>query len=332
MTDITGGSSTRTGATDQPVTLVDVAPRDGLQSDGVVVPTEAKLELIERIVRSGIRRIETTSFVNPKRVPQMADAAEVMVGLAARRAERPADDPMQRASFIGLVLNRKGLDRALEAGCDEVNAVVVVSDTFSERNQGTTTDQGIAVWADIAAASAEAGVPSSVTLAASFGCPYEGEVSVDRLADVVARCAAVGGQEIALADSIGVAVPTDVRARLAVARGAIAAGGHDQRLRVHFHNTRNTGLANVAAAVEDGVDVVDASLGGIGGCPFAPGATGNVPTEDVAYMLERMGHRTGLDLEALVGAVEWMQSDALLDRETPGALARAGVFPGDRGR
>lgn len=321
---------TVTAAAAGPVTLVDVAPRDGLQSDGVIVPTAAKLELIERIVRAGITRIETTSFVNPKRVPQMADAAEVMAGLAARRAELPVDDPMQRASFIGLVLNRKGLDRALDAGCDEVNAVVVVSDTFSERNQGTSTEEGLAVWADIAGVAADAGVPASVTLAASFGCPYEGEVPVERLADVVGRCAAAGGDEIALADSIGVAVPTDVRARLAVARAAVASGGHDQRLRVHFHNTRNTGLANVAAAVEDGVDVVDASLGGIGGCPFAPGATGNVPTEDVAYLLERMGHRTGVDLDALVEAVGWMQSDALLGRPTPGALARAGVFPGSR--
>ena len=310
-----------------PVTIVDVAPRDGLQSDGLIVPTEAKLALIERIVAAGIRRIETTSFVNPKRVPQMADAAEVMAGLAARRAEAADDDQVRQASFIGLVLNRKGLDRALEAGCDEVNAVVVVSDTFSEKNQGTTTEQGVEVWADIAAAAAEAGVPASVTLAASFGCPYEGEVPIERLADVVTRCVQVGGQESALADSIGVAVPTDVRARRGVARQAIATAGTGQRLRVHFHNTRNTGLANVATAVEEGVDVVDASLGGIGGCPFAPGATGNVPTEDVAYLLDRMGYDTGIDLQALVDAVDWMQSDELLGRSTPGALARAGLFP-----
>ena len=311
----------------RPVTLVDVAPRDGLQSDGLVVPTAAKLELIERIVRAGIRRVEATSFVNPTRVPQMADAAEVMAGLAARRAELPDDDPMQSASFIGLVLNRKGLDRALEAGCDEVNAVVVVTDTFGVRNQGTTTEQGIEVWADIASGAADAGVPASVTLTASFGCPYEGEVDIDRVASVLQRCVEVGGQEIALADSIGVAVPTDVRDRLAVARETIDDAGTGQSLRVHFHNTRNTGLANVVAAVEEGVDVVDASLGGIGGCPFAPGATGNVATEDVAFLLERMGYDTAVDLDALVETVGWMQSDALLGRPTPGALARAGVFP-----
>ena len=182
-------------------------------------------------------------------------------------------------------------------------------------------------WVQIPTACDNGDLPASVTLAASFGCPYEGEVPVDRLADVVARCVEVGGVEVALADSIGVAVPTDVRARLAVARDAIAAAGTGQHLRVHFHNTRNTGLANVATAVEEGVTVVDSSLGGIGGCPFAPGATGNVPTEDVAYLLWRMGHDTGIDLDELVGAVHWMQSDALLDRDTPGALARAGVFP-----
>ena len=234
---------------------------------------------------------------------------------------------MRSASFIGLVLNRRGLQRALDAGCDEVNAVVVVSDTFSERNQGTDTDGGIDAWADIAAAAAAAGVPASVTLAASFGCPYEGEIAVERLSDVVRRCAAVGGVEIALADSIGVAVPTDVRTRIHAANEAIAAVDGDQHLRVHFHNTRNTGVANVAAAVEAGVHVVDSSLGGIGGCPFAPNATGNVPTEDVAYLLERMGHRTGIDLDALIAAVEWMQSDELLGRATPGLLSRAGRFP-----
>ena len=312
---------------DDTVTIVEVAPRDGLQSDGAVVSTEAKLELITRCVDAGLRRIEVTSFVNPQRVPQMADADDVMAGLHRLRDEAPADAPMRSASFIGLVLNRRGLDRALEAGCDEVNAVVPVSDTFSERNQGTDTDGALAVWEQVAAAAGEAGVPASVTLTTSFGCPYEGEISEERLAAVVERCAAAGGDEIALADTIGVAVPTDVRARLAVARAAIGKAGTDQSLRVHFHNTRNTGVACVATAVEDGVRVVDSSLGGIGGCPFAPNATGNVPTEDVAYLLERMGRRTGVDLDALVSAVQWMESPGLLGRGVPGLLAKAGTFP-----
>jgi len=309
------------------VTIVEVAPRDGLQSDGAVVPTEAKLELIQRCVDAGIRRIEATSFVNPKRVPQMADADDVMAGLHRRRGAAPPDAPIRRASFIGLVLNRRGVERALDAGCDEVNAVVPVSDTFSERNQGTDTAGAIAVWEQVAELARGAGVPASVTLTTSFGCPYEGEVSLERLAEVVARCAAAGGDEIALADTIGVAVPTDVRARLEVAREELGRVGTGQSLRVHFHNTRNTGVACVATAVEEGVTVVDSSLGGIGGCPFAPNATGNVPTEDVAYMLERMGRPTGVDLHALVSTVQWMESPALLGRGVPGLLSRAGVFP-----
>jgi hydroxymethylglutaryl-CoA lyase len=309
------------------IEIVDVAPRDGLQSDGAVVSTEAKLALIDRIVSAGIRRVETTSFVNPKRVPQMADADELMAALLDRREADGPGSAMAEASFIGLVLNRRGLDRALEARCDEVNAVVVISDTFSQKNQGTDTDTGIKVWAEVAEAAAEAGVPASVTLAASFGCPYEGEMSVERLADVVGRCAEAGGVEIALADSIGVAVPTDVRRRVEAAREAIGSKGNGQRLRVHFHNTRNTGVANVAAAVEEGVVVVDSSLGGIGGCPFAPNATGNVPTEDVAYMLDRMGYDTGINLASLIESVEWMQTDELIGHEAPGLLSRAGLFP-----
>ncbi len=309
------------------VTIVEVAPRDGLQSDGAVVPTESKLTLIELAVDAGLRRLEVASFVNPAKVPQMADSDAVIAELLRRRAAAPAGSAMAGTSFIGLVLNVRGFDRAMEAQCDEVNAVVPVSDSFSRRNQGTDTDGAIEVWNDVAARAAAEGIPATVTLTTAFGCPYEGEVSLERLADVAARCAEVGGAEIALADTIGVAVPTDVRSRLEVVRAAVEQAGADQRLRVHFHNTRNTGVACVAAAVEAGVRVVDASLGGIGGCPFAPNATGNVPTEDVAYLLERMGFDTGLDLELLVRAVEWMETDELLGHSTPGLLARAGVFP-----
>lgn len=309
------------------VTLVDVAPRDGLQSDGEVVSTDAKVELISRIAAAGIRRIEATSFVNPKRVPQMADADAVMAELLALRAAEGGDGPLSRTSLIGLVLNERGLDRALTAGVDEINAVVVVSDTFAGKNQGTDTEGTILAWEKIASVCRDAGVPTSVTLAASFGCPYEAEVPVHRLAEVVRRCAAAGGDELALADSIGVASPVDVRERVRIAADVIATAGAGQELRVHFHNTRNTGLANVVAAVEAGVHVVDGSLGGIGGCPFAPNATGNVPTEDVAYLLDRMGYDLGVDLDALIDTVQWMQSDALLGRRTPGLLAHAGAWP-----
>ncbi len=300
---------------EQEVTIVEVAPRDGLQSDPTVLPAAQKVELITRAVSAGVQRIEAVSFVNPNRVPQMADAEAVMAAV-------PRD---LGASYIGLVLNRRGFDRAVETGVDEVNVVVVCTDSFAERNQSSTTQGLIEVWADIAEAARQAGLRTSVSLAASFGCPYEGEVPLQRLVDVVAAVAEHRPDEIALADSIGAAVPTDVRERLSAV--AEVAGG--ATLRCHFHNTRNTGLANAAAAVEWGVRVLDSSLGGIGGCPFAPRATGNIPTEDLVYLLGRMGYRTGIDLDALVAMVPWLE--AVLDHGTPGMLAKAGNFPATAG-
>lgn len=295
----------------QRVEIVEVAPRDGLQSDPSMLDTATKVELIHRAVRAGIRRIEAVSFVNPKRVPQMADADEVMASL----------DRTLGASYIGLVLNRRGFDRAVETGVDEINVVVVCTDTFAQKNQGATTDELIAAATDIITAAHEVDLPTSVTLAASFGCPYEGEVPVERLVSVAERVAAAGPAELALADSIGVAVPTDVAARV----DAVRAVAGDVTLRCHFHNTRNTGLANAVAAVGAGVGVLDASLGGIGGCPFAPNATGNIPTEDLLYLLHRMGHHTGVDLDALIGVVGWFEH--ALAHPTPGLLAKAGMFP-----
>ena len=293
------------------VEIVEVAPRDGLQSDGAIVSTDQKVELVTRAVDAGIRRIEAVSFAHPKRVPQMADAEAVMAGVPRRDG----------VSYIGLVLNAKGFDRAVEAAVDEANVVVVCTDTFSQANQGMTTAESIAVWGEIAEAARAAGMRTSVTLAASFGCPYEGEVPVSRVAETVEQVARFGPDEIAIADSIGVAVPTDVTERMQAA----AAVAGDAALRCHFHNTRNTGLANVAAAVDAGVRVVDASLAGIGGCPFAPNATGNIPTEDTVYLLERMGYDTGVSLEALIESVPWVEE--LLDHPTPGLLAKAGPFP-----
>ncbi len=309
------------------ITMVEVAPRDGLQSDPATVPTAAKLALIDRALGAGLRRIEVTSFVNPARVPQMADADDVMAELARRRSAPTTAEVYGDASFIGLVLNRRGAERALAAGCDELNAVVPVSDTFAERNQGTDTAGAIEVWSQVAELAADAGVPASVTLTTSFGCPYEGEIPLLRLTEVALRCAQVGGAEIALADTIGVAVPTDVDERVAVLHDAVDRAGAGQSLRAHFHNTRNTAVACVAAAVGAGVRTIDASLGGIGGCPFAPNATGNVATEDVVYLLDRMGYETGVDLDALVEAAQWMQTDELLDHPVPGLVAKAGVWP-----
>ncbi len=301
----------RVGDDTKAVTIVEVAARDGLQSDPTMLSTEAKVALIGRAVDAGIKRIETVSFVNPKRVPQMADADEVMAAL-------PRDTG---ASYIGLVLNRRGFERAVAAGVDEINVVVVATDTFAQKNQGSDTNGLIDVWADIAASASGAGLGTSVTVAASFGCPYEGEVPVERLVDVVGRIAEHGPDEIALADSIGVATPFDVHERIEAVRPAL--GG--ARLRCHFHNTRNTGIANAAAAVEAGVRVLDSSLAGIGGCPFAPNATGNIPTEDLVYMLERMGYDTGIDLDSLIGTVPWIEE--VLGHPTPGLVAKAGNFP-----
>ena len=303
---------------DHDVTIVEVAARDGLQSDPTLLSTEHKVELITRAVRAGVRRIEAVSFVNPARVPQMADADEVMAALHADTETRALG-----ASYIGLVLNERGLERAQQTGVDEINVVVMCSDTFAQRNQGRDATSLLDAAAEICAGAARLGLPTSVTVSASFGCPYEGEVPVERLRWVLERVVAMGPAELALADSIGAAVPTDVTDRLAVAREVI--GPAPVAVRCHFHNTRNTGLANAAAALAAGVRTFDASLGGIGGCPFAPGATGNVPTEDLLYMLERMGYRSGIDLDALTANVPWVER--VLDHPVPGALAKAGNFP-----
>ena len=302
------------------ITIVEVAPRDGLQSDPTLLDTSDKVELIGRAVRAGVRRIETVSFVNPTRVPQMADASEVMAALHA-----DGDTRALGASYIGLVLNRRGLDRALETGVDEINVVVVCSDTFAMKNQGQDSRGLLDTAVEICGAAREEGLPTSITMAASFGCPYEGEVSLDRLAWVLEQVAAAGPDEVALADSIGVAAPTDVAERVALAREVIGVGPTAPTLRCHFHNTRNTGLANAAAAAAAGIRVFDSSLGGIGGCPFAPNATGNVPTEDLLYMLHRMGYRSGIDLDALASNVGWLEQ--VLGHAVPGYLSKAGNFP-----
>lgn len=294
------------------IEIVEVGPRDGLQSEPGVMPTAAKVEFIERLIEAGLRRLEVTSFVNPKKVPQMADAEQVLAGLS-RRAD---------AHYIGLVLNRRGFDRALAAGCNEVGMAVVASDTFNRRNQGVGTDESIDAWLDIAQSARAAGIRAQVTVSAAFGCPFEGEIAVERVVDVVRRCAAAEPFEIAIADTIGVGVPTQVTEVVAAVRKVLPP---TTMLRAHFHNTRNTGLANAYAALQAGVSTLDASTGGIGGCPFAPAATGNIPTEDLVYMLERGGIATGIDLDALIATGKWLQET--LGRPVPGMLVKAGNFP-----
>jgi hydroxymethylglutaryl-CoA lyase len=292
------------------VTIVEVSPRDGLQNEDRILSTNAKLDLIRRCVDAGATRVEAVSFVHPDRVPQMADADQVMAGV----------ERQEGVSYAGLVLNERGFDRAVAAGVNEVNYVVVATDTFGQRNQGTTTAEAIEIWSRIAERARDSGLFTTVTIGAAFGCPFEGEVSVERVADIV-RTLADGVQEIALADTIGVAAPDDVVRKLDVL-SEIAPG---VRRRCHLHNTRNTGLANAYAAVAAGVDALDASLGGVGGCPFSPNATGNIPTEDVVYMFHRMGIATGLDLDRLLPSVSWLADQ--LGKPVPGLLSKAGAFP-----
>ena len=294
------------------IQIVEVGPRDGLQNEKVLLEVPQKIEFIERLRSAGAQRIETVSFVNPRRVPQMAGAEEIMA------AAPQADD----FSPIGLVLNTRGWDRAVAAGCAEANVVVCATDGFGVRNQGATTAEQMAALAAIVERRKTEGGPAlSMTLSVAFGCPFDGEVSLDQVTALASEAARLGVAEIALADTIGVADPWTVRERIAAVRKAAP----DATLRMHFHDTRNTGLANAFAAVEAGVDVLDASCGGLGGCPFAPDATGNIGTEDLVYMLERAGFETGYDLDALIATARWMAG--LLGKPPAASVSRAGGFP-----
>jgi len=294
------------------IEILEVGPRDGLQNEPGAVATAIKVAFVERLIAAGVRRIEVASFVNPKRVPQMSDAEAVLARLPRR------DD----VRYVGLVLNRRGFERARDAGCDEIGMAVVASNTFSRRNQGTSTEESIDDWLEIAAEARAAGMCAQVTISAAFGCPFEGEVPVERVVSIARRLVQAAPFELALADTIGVGAP----ARVAELVAAVREGVPGIRLRCHFHNTRNTGLANAWAAVVAGVRVLDASAGGIGGCPFAPAATGNVATEDLVYLLHRSGLDTGLDLERLIDTSRWIQEE--LGHPVPGMLLKAGAFPG----
>jgi isopropylmalate/homocitrate/citramalate synthase len=295
------------------ITIVEVSPRDGLQNESVLLSTDAKVELITQLVDAGARRVEAVSFAHPKLVPAMADAEAVMERVPRRHG----------VSYAGLVLNRRGLDRALRTGVDEVNAVVAVTDTFSRKNQNMSTEEAMRDALSVIADARSAGLFTTLTLSVVFGCPFEGEVPVERVVGLAAEAAGAGVQELALGDTIGVGVPAQVRDMTARVRDAV---GPSLPLRYHFHNTRNTGFANAYAAVLDGVTVLDASAGGIGGCPFAPTATGNIATDDLVYLLERMGYRTGFDLPALLPTAAYLSEQ--LGHEVPALLPRAGTFPG----
>ena len=293
------------------IEIIDVAPRDGLQSQPKLVDTNTKIELVKRLIEAGVGRIEVVSFVNPKRVPQMADAEEVIKLLPKR------DD----VTYIGLVLNMRGFERAVKSKIDEINCVVVASDTFNQRNQGVTTEQTMQSIEEIAIQSKSTELTCGVTISAAFGCPFEGEVPVSRVVELAKRLINMGIDEIVLADTIGAGGPSDVSKVVSSVREVTG----DTPLRCHFHNTRNTGVANVYAAIMEGVRKFDASCGGVGGCPFAPSATGNVATEDLLYMIHRMGFETGISIEGIMETARWLEGP--LETQMPSMVTRAGLFP-----
>jgi hydroxymethylglutaryl-CoA lyase/(R)-citramalyl-CoA lyase len=289
--------------------ICDVGPRDGLQNEDRVLSPAVRAELCDRLATAGLRRIEAASFVNPKLVPQMAGAEEVMAALHRKPGTVCA----------GLVLNEKGYERASAAGVDEVHYAFAATDEFGRRNQNATTEEGLQTALALVARARADHVPITVTISVAFGCPFEGPVPAGRVLDLVERLMAAPPDEICLADTIGVGVPTQVKVLVEGARRLGATVG------AHFHNTRNTGYANAVAALESGVVSLDASVGGAGGCPFAPKATGNIATEDLVYLLRGLGVDTGIDLDALIGCSRWLGEQ--LGKELPGMVARAGDFP-----
>lgn len=291
------------------VTVCDVGPRDGLQNDPKVLEPALRAELVDRLAAAGLPRIEAVSFVNPARVPQMAGAEEV----AARIGRRPG------VVYAGLVLNEKGYERLAQTTLDEVHYAFAASETFNRRNQNASVEESLQAAERIIARAHADGRRATATIGTAFGCPFEGAVDGGRVLDLAERLAAAGADEVVLADTIGVAVPRMVKE---LVRGALAR--QPRPVGVHLHNTRSTGYANAYAALEAGASVLDASVGGIGGCPFAPRATGNIASEDLVYLLHGEGVETGIDLDALIAVAAWLEG--ILGRQLEGQVYRAGVF------
>jgi len=292
----------------RPVTICDVGPRDGLQNQPVTLEPGVRAELVDRLAATGVPRIEAVSFVNPKLVPQMADAEEVVAALSRREG----------VVVAGLALNERGYDRLRDSGLDEVHFALAATDEFNRRNAGATVEEGIAAGERIVERAIVDGIRSTVTIGVAFGCPFEGAVDPGRVAELAARFAAAGTDEIVVADTVGVGVPRQARD---LVERLLPLG---LPVGVHLHNTRNNGFANAYAALEAGASVFDASIGGIGGCPFAPRATGNIATEDLVYLLHGQGVETGIDLGALIAVAQWLE--AQLGRELEGQVYKAGTF------
>jgi isopropylmalate/homocitrate/citramalate synthase len=291
------------------VTICDVGPRDGLQNESAVLEPGVRAELVNRLAVTGLPRIEVVSFVHPDRVPQMAGAEEV-VGAIDRR---------EGVVYAGLVLNEKGYERLVATGLGEVHFSFGATETFNRRNANASVEESLAAAERIAARSGADGLPLVVSISVAFGCPFEGRVPAERVLELAEHAVAAGAEEVVLADTIGVAVPRQVRHLVAKSTRL------GRRVGVHLHNTRSTGFANAYAALQAGATLFDASVGGLGGCPFAPRATGNIATEDLVYLLEGEGVETGVDLDALVEVAEWLEG--VLGRQLPGQVYRAGGFP-----
>lgn len=299
------------------VEILEVGPRDGLQNEKVVFSTADKLKMINGAIDAGVRRLEVASFVHPKRVPQMADAEDVITGLADRKD----------VTYIGLVLNKRGLLRALatreggKRGVDEAGCVAIASDTFADKNQGQTSAESVEITKDMIRLAKSEGMSAQATISASFGCPFEGRVDPARVIAMAEDIAEAGPREIAIADTIGVGSPKRVTEIVSAIRERLP----EMPLRAHFHNTRNTGLANAWAAYEAGVTTLDASVAGLGGCPFAPKATGNIGTEDLLYLLEESDVQAGVDLNQMISLANWVEG--VLGRTPPAMVSQAGGFP-----
>ena len=294
------------------VEIIEVSPRDGIQNEKIILTTEQKVQLIQHTLDSGFERVEVTSFVNPKKVPQMFDTDQLIRNLPLKKHDN--------IKYIGLALNEVGFKRAVDSGLDIVNYVVVASDSFSIRNQGATTLENLRTLEKVYAG-AEQKIEVATTVAASFGCPFEGEISTSHLLSIINNIAKIGLTEVCLADTIGVATPKDIKTKLR----AISSAFPHLKIRLHLHNTRNTGIANAWAGLEEGVVGFESSFGGAGGCPFAPKATGNIPTEDLLYMLDRSGVKTGISLEKSIEAANWLEKK--LGRTLPGLVKITDRFP-----
>jgi len=290
------------------VTICDVGPRDGLQNQAVALEPAVRAELVDRLAATGVPRIEAVSFVNPKRVPQMAGAEEVVAAVERHDG----------VVLAGLALNERGYERLRDAGLDEVHYAFAATDEFNRRNAGATVEEGVTAGVRIVERARADGIRSTVTIGVAFGCPFEGAVDPGRVAELAARFASAGVDEILVADTVGVGVPRQARD---LVERILPLG---RPVGVHLHNTRNNGFANAMAALEAGATVFDASVGGIGGCPFAPRATGNVATEDLVYLFQGEGIETGIDLGALIGVATWLES--ILGRELEGQVYKAGTF------